>query len=375
MAFSVTGTITISDVRDGQSAPTIILSNENHTFPADQTGSLGTSATAITSVLGSFTSSFQVFVGGQAYTSTTDTTPGGTNYYIRTNPTVVQQGNATPDLTVNINRTTGVITVADAGTADVAGFSDTGAGSLSITLQIDIAGFTSPFTRVITLAKSLGGSAPITRVASSTQTVEYNGEGALITGQDDIVIQSEYVDGTGSVMWSYRQGGTGTFTTIDPAALPTGLTLQTFDSVAQAQITLTTAGYNTLLTTSGDYVTFRATRGQASDQITISRLQFGRDAIYVVVEVTSGSQILRSDTQEAVVRADVYQNGAILQPENDWTYLWSKDGTELTAINQADQTGATQGNNEGFNQRSLRIQGDGITDNSSNRFSVTVAQP
>ena len=76
-----------------------------------------------------------------------------------------------------------------------------------------------------------------------------------------------------------------------------------------------------------------------------------------------------------VIRADVYQAGTLLTPGGDWTYAWSKDGTLLTAGNQSEQTGATQVSGEGFNQRNLRIEGDGITDGGASRFTCRVIDP
>ena len=76
MAFNVTGVTTVTDVRDGISAPVVVLSNENHTFVADSSGAV--------SDLTGFQSDVQVFLGQTTYTSTSDAIPTGTNFRIGT---------------------------------------------------------------------------------------------------------------------------------------------------------------------------------------------------------------------------------------------------------------------------------------------------
>lgn len=99
----------------------------------------------------------------------------------------------------------------------------------------------------------------------------------------------------------------------------------------------------------------------------------GDDVISVDVSVVSGAAILRSDSDAVTIRADVYRGGSLLTP-GSWSYQWYKDGTALTAGNQASLTGATQGAGQGYDQQELRIEGDGITDGTSSLFKVTVIE-
>ena len=108
MAFDITGGITITDVRDGVSAPVVLLSNENHSFMAEQNGVVAGGD------LSGFSTEVQVWVGVQEYTSTSNATPAGAQFRIGT-PTV--SGANAANITVNVNRTTGIITIVDAGTS------------------------------------------------------------------------------------------------------------------------------------------------------------------------------------------------------------------------------------------------------------------
>lgn len=354
MAFTVTGVATVSDVRDGISPPTIYLTNENHTFVATATGDV----TDFTS----FFTDVQVFVGTTQYS------------YVASNPTGTQFTIGTPVVSVgdNLNvavSSAGRITVSDDGSQST-GFAHGDANNQAmVTIPVTVAGFTATFNRVISFSKSIGGSAPIIRISANTQTVEYDQNGAIARTANIVVsAQEENFNDPGTVTFTYRRGATGNFVALSG----TGITLN--NSVSPETATITPAAFNTLLG-SERTVTIRATRGTVFDQITIARVNDGEAAITVVVTTTSGSNVLRSDTEVVVLRADVYQSGTLLTPGNDWTYLWSKDGTALTSANQVAMTGITQQAGEGFNQRSLRIQGDGITDNGSSLFSVTVTDP
>ena len=146
--------------------------------------------------------------------------------------------------------------------------------------------------------------------------------------------------------FTYRTGGSGSFTTL----AGTGITID--NTISPETATITPAAYNTLLGNNRS-ITVRATRGTVYDQITIARVNDGAAAITVIVGVQSGSLVLRADTDTVTLRADVYRAGTVLTPGSDWTYAWSKDGTALTAGNQAAMTGAAQGAGQGFNQRQL----------------------
>ena len=355
MAFTVTGIATVSDVRDGISPPTIYLTNENHTFVATASG--------VVADLSGFSTSAQVFVGSSQYTYVASS-PSGTQFTYG-NPTV----SSGADLTVAVSGT-GVITITDAGTTNVDGFADAGGPTTAtISIPVTVSGFTSAFSRVISLSKALGGSAPLVRVEANTQTVLYSSAGAPATSDNIVVTANEInFESVGTVAFTYRSGATGAFAALSGA----GITID--NSGTPETATITPAAYNTLLG-SNRTVTIRATRGTVYDQITIARVNDGEAAITVVVSVTSGSLVLRSDSDSVVLRADVYQGGTVQTPGADWTYAWSKDGTALTSGNQATMTGATQQSGEGFDQRSLRIEGDGITDGTSSLFSVAVTDP
>ena len=103
--------------------------------------------------------------------------------------------------------------------------------------------------------------------------------------------------------------------------------------------------------------------------------QPGADAVTVTISTPTGTNILRSDTDVVVLSADVYKGGVLQTPDASWTYAWTKDITVLTAANQATETGATQGPGEGFDKRLLRVEGDGITDNTASVFSCVVTEP
>ena len=365
MAFSVTGVVTVTDVRDGETPPSVLLTNESHTFQATSEGVVADAT--------GFECEANVFVGTDVYTYTTNSSPTGSTFTIVGGSIAVQP--AGHDLSVTVSAT-GVITVSDTGSLSTGFLDADSVNNVTITVPVKIAGFAANVNKVITLSKSLGGFAPIIRIESNTQTVEYDQDGA-VARTDDIVITANELnfDSHANATWEYRAGSSGSFA----ALTGTGISITQSSGNADPEVaTITPAGFNTLLG-SNRTVTFRARRGGTTaaptfyDQITLARVNDGAAAISVVVAVTSGSTILRSDSDAVVLRADVYQSGTLLTP-GSWTYQWSKDGTNLTSANQSSLTGATQGASEGYDQRSLRIEGDGITDNTAALFAVTVTE-
>ena len=366
MAFSVTGVVTVTDVRDGVTPPSVLLTNESHTFAATAGG--------IIVDMSGFSCEAQVYVGTDAYTYTTNASPTGTTFTIVSGSIAVLPSNA--DLSVSVS-STGEITVSDGG-GSATGFDDDDTiNNVTITIPVKIAGISANINKVITLSKSLGGSAPLVRIESNTQTVEYDQEGD-IARTDNIVITANELNFNdhANATWEYRAGSSGAFSALSG----TGISISQSSSNDDPEVaTITPAAFNTLVGSSNRSITVRARRGGTStapqyyDQITIAKVFDGASAISVVISPTSGSTILRSDTDVVVLRADVYKSGTLLTP-GSWTYSWSKDGTVLTSANQATLTGATQQTGEGYNQRSLRVEGDGITDNTASLFSVTVTE-
>jgi len=367
MAFTVTGVTTISDVRDGVSPPTIYLTNENHTFVAD--------ASAAVSDLSGFSTSVQVFVGTTEYNyeaGSGQTT--GQNFRIGT-PTVTP---TSANITVSTS-SMGVITVSDANTSSTGFVDGNPVNEFTVSVPITVGGFgTTTINRLISFSKSIGGTAPIVRVESNTQTVEYDQTGSISRTANIVVTANEInFTSTAAVTWEYRAGATGAYSALSG----TGITLNTTDPETA---TITPAAFNTLLSTQRT-ITIRARRGgtitnpELYDQITIARVNDGEAAITVVITTTSGSNILKSETDSVTIRADVYQAGTLLTPQADWNYTWSKDGTTLTAANIAAMTGNA---NSGYVQggtptqsRSIVVEGDGITDNASALFACEVEDP
>ena len=366
MGFSVTGVSTVSDVRDGISPPTILLTNENHTFIANSDGSIMDFTGFSTEVL--------VLIGADDLTYTNGTPTAG-QFTIGTATVVPSNAN----LLVNVNSVTGVITISD-NAGLTTGFAHGNLiNSATISIPVTVFGFDNPFNRVISITKAIGGSAPFVRVASNTQTVEYDQDGMLVRSANiEIEAQDINFEDPGTITFTYRSGTTGSF-----VALPTtmGITITpitraTTDVPEVASIP--PAAFNTLLGTNR-VITFRATRGTVFDQITVARVNDGEAAVDVRIVPQSGSFILRQANQDVVLRADVYRSGNIVTPitsgAQTWTYLWSRGDTVLTSANQMSQTGSTQNSGEGFNQRLLRVNSDGITDGEAATFTCLVTEP
>ncbi len=378
MAFTVTGSATVSDVRDGVSPPTIYLTNENHTFVADADG--------IVADLTGFTTSVQAFVGSTAYQFQAGLSGNATGEFFRIHTPTVSGSNAA-NITVTVNQISGAITISDAGSSD-AGFVDgTDVNEFTVSVPVVVGGFgATSFTRTISFSKSIGGNAPITRIESNTQTVEYDQSGTIARTAAVICEGRFFNNDSGDITWEYRLGATGAFTTLVGVS---GVTFQMADGSTASDaaanrffMTLTAAGYNTLLSTSRS-ITFRVTRGGQRDQITVARVNDGEAAVTVIVRTTTGTNILKQETDEVDLTADVYVAGTLNTDTTGRTYLWAKDGVDLTAITAGNTTtaGTAAGTGViqpsaafGFDQKSLRISGAGIVDNASSLFSVTVTQ-
>lgn len=170
MAIS-TGSITLSDVVDGTNGTQAVVSNENHTFAANATGAVTT--------LSGFSSDFTIYVGTTKYTyANTNAAPGSGQWNFCNNAgnafgvgTLIFAGvggtgpvNLTGSATL-VNTTDARLTLL-AGTPTTDDFVSGGVNSptgVNISAGIAINGIVSgglAFTKITTLSKSVGGSAP-----------------------------------------------------------------------------------------------------------------------------------------------------------------------------------------------------------------------
>ena len=362
MAFSITGSVTVTDVRDGISAPTVLLSNENHTFVADAEG--------VIADFDSFSTTVTVFVGETSYTATTGS-PNANQFRILS---AVGTGDVDTDITV-----AGVVTLVDDDSPAAGSFQggDT-VNESQVTVTVEINGVTGNIARTVSLSKAIGGSAPIIRVEANTQTVSYdfvNDERDISRTANIVITATELnITESGNVVWTTSLDGAAFGTAL--ANIADQITLSSDDN--NNTLTITPAGWEVLIG-SGEVLTFRATKGMASDRVSVSVLRDGSPAITVDIVIASGSQFLRTDTSTVDLRADVLFGAETQTPGSDWTYRWRKGTTILTPTNIMSETGNA---NTGFEDqglaaasRTITVTGAGITDSESSQFSCEVVDP
>ena len=246
-------------------------------------------------------------------------------------------------------------------------------------MLIYVNGFTNAFTRTVSFSKAIGGNAPVVTVDSNAQLIEYafgSTNPRQPTSTFIIDANSENID-TGQFAWSYRIAGTtATPTVLNPASLPTGITITDSDSNDLNDIlTVTHQAYQNLATTNNG-VQFIATREMRRDSHSIYKNRDAAPATALRIDIVSGPGEYRNNLvgTDTVLEA-VISVGGTDQTGTEWTtglsgnFQWRKNGVNLTTGNLS----RTQQAGEGPTNYRIRINAGDITNGSQDRFDCTVS--
>ena len=321
MTFNVTGYITYSDVSDGSSPSAFVMSNENHPFAADSTGAVSTTERD------SFSSTAQVFVGINPYTSSTSSSPTGNTFYI-------VSAAATNSFVSSVDRDTGIITV-----TSIPGGTGAGNETSTITVVVKVAGIAVNISRSINLSKSIAGltggtgetgaAGKVVRVTTPRNVFTF-ANGATISTNTNIVLTATSSGSftATSFAWTYSVNSAAAVS-LNPLSLPTGYTFST-TTTTNDTLTVTPSGF-----ANSDTVALTTTRDSQFDILTLSKLEAaapGADAITCQVIPLSGSTTFRNNGgTDSVARADIYIGGVLQDSafHAALTYQWHKNGTNV----------------------------------------------
>ena len=219
---TLTGAISIADLVDGLAGASIVGSNEVHTFIATPEGMITSTE------LAAYSNTYTVYVGTdvRTFNNTLGGTPGASTWRYSATPTVSPSGH---DLTVNINSSTGALTLTDG--SGSTGFADSDAiDSITITatILVNIAGTsTGTYTKVINLTKAKGGNARVTRMVPNKQTFEYARGASAVKDtafSNSLELDSQFYNFTSTdadPVWTYQANDDSTATTISQSGSTT----------------------------------------------------------------------------------------------------------------------------------------------------------
>lgn len=348
---TITGSISLSDLIDGSTGASIVFTNESHTFPATADGEVSTSD------LGSFSSEVAVFGGANEFGFQAATTVPATGMYSILQSAITFTSGA--DLTAAIS-TLGVITVSDSAGSST-GFVDAGTTidsvSMTVPIRVNIDGTTVVYNRVISFAKAKGGSAKTIRVTASRQSVEYAfGSSTPKSTESALTFLADFqnfADGDAAATWSFSTGGSATFNPITGA---TG----SISGTQNSTLGVTTAQFDTALATNR-VVTYRVTRDNRTDQVSVAQLVDAEGGYNVIITVTDGSTVFKnnSTTARTTLRADIYRGGVLITPTS---YAWRKNGVTFTPSVSGQTLVA----------RSIILGAADVEDNGTDQFSCEV---
>jgi hypothetical protein len=322
---TATAAITLTDLKDGQDSVTAFLTNENHTFVANDAG------TVQPETISSFSSFVKVFVGGTEQTYEAGTTPQSGKFGIGT----LSSSSAGWEFTVSSSGEieADAIGVANYNVVTVPVYYNTGTVN-SFSLQLTV-------NRV-----QDGAGGTVINLTPSSQMFSADANGNMLPSQNnsDLVIDvtgnpgalsyETSIDGAAFVSQtatSNSPGGIAGYDTDGAGTYSTGSIPNTLSSGARLLIKKENLGSNVATLTvrvSG------ATAGK--DAVTFAKVRSGAGAVYVNVVPSNG--IFRNNSGDPITAvATVYDantgnevvdtgEGNLPRVEYDWEYL---DGTQV----------------------------------------------
>jgi len=324
----IRGYITISDVSDGRGGITLVLSNENHTFPATQEGVVADAART------AFDCRVEVYVETTRYRYESgsgnptasgrwklgEITPGS-----GTTAQVTPESGATPryvDITLTKSGNTGFFQ---------GGNSSPDTLTIEVPILINIGGNVVSASRTITLAKAKGGSASLLQLIVTAFMIAAEANRTAKTPNATIIMTAalENIPGTDDVTWEYRASPSDNWAAL-PAHVPasgddpaTG-----FERSGDREVTIMGPHreFIALMGTSGRNVEIRASLQGREDVSSVALVFDGEAGLSEVAVrlIPRGSTILRNSqaTSTVTVDAKLFFKGAEVPAAAISGYQW-----------------------------------------------------
>ena len=387
---TITGSITISDLLDGVTGISVILSNESHTFIADADGKINT--TGDDNQL-NYDTDIMVFAGADEYTYTTAASLTSAETW-RINGTIT----FTPDVTISDLSATVTAVASPAVHANLTlfdlatdgrdnGFVDANTTTDSVVMSVPIQALVPVMggpsrlinvVKTVSLTKAKGGDAKIMRLTASNQSIEYAfaSETPKVFDPVQQVVFTATTLNFGAdpeaVTWTKSING-GTFSAV---AATEGTQSGTDNKILTVSATQFDNAINQV--SEAAYVTYRATAESVFDQVTVFLLRDAEGGYQVLIEVTEGVQVFKNDptydaddmTTYCDLQAGIFRGGIDISTDSSVSYQWQVNG--VNAVLGTNISLSPQPSGYGVTERKIRIIADDVSDNGTDRFSNAV---
>ena len=324
MARTARGAATLIDVQDGTNPITAFLTNENHTFAAESTGTISADS------ISGFSSQIVAFVGDTQATYSASTATPNTFRITGIAYSGTSTGWGTPTFTSG-----GVISIPSISTTAVSTASAVVTFSVTNSLGNPVPGLTQTISLSI-VKEGTGGA--IIEMTATRQNFLADNSGTLNAGQDDIIlgvetqglvgnlVVSTSVDGAAFATQSATGNGVGGVSAFDVdssgSVETTGSLPNTFERLAISQTNLGSA----------DTLTVRVAGAGAggTDSISIFKVRDGAEgasAIIVSVDSNNGLIFRNSAGADKVLTATVFDADDGTQISAGNVYTWTRSGS------------------------------------------------
>jgi hypothetical protein len=367
MATTAQGYVTVSDITDGLPTIAVIQTNENHTFPANDLG------TVLSADRTAFSNEIIVLSGTDQLTYVT-TLPTTGQFRVTVDTINGTAPGSFTDLTTTLTATASKPKIDASGNtvnvvlaASVISTSVT-VKSFIVKLKVEVFRLGEVVTLYTntTLSKALGGTAHSITVSSSRQNFVF--QDAFATAplptsgslNSDIFMNAIYngPDIT-NITWQKNINGDGTtFVAL------TGATT----SPTSSSKTITTADFPA----SQQFMTIKVSKAGVEDKISIFRTDRGQANFYIVPEVTAGSLTLKNNSGSVSIVARVYKGGVEVTPLTGWSFVWKNGSTDIST---SPPSGVTVANNDSGTKAKITINASYIADGTSITLNVTGTGP
>jgi hypothetical protein len=296
---TATAAITLTDLADGQSSVSAFLTNENHTFAANDAGVVSDATRR------DFSCNVKVFVGGSAQTFTTGTPSAG--------QFTIGSISAVSGWEFQVSQTNGFDigggVTKDAGTiyADAVGVPSS--ASIVVPVTYNNNGTVGSFNLELSVNRIQDGAGgTVIKMVPSSQMFSANADGELLSGQSASTILFDIAGNPGELSYetsldgapfqsqtatSADAGGISGFDNDASGAFSTGTLPNNLNSNARLEIQPSNLG------DSAETLSVRVSGEQGKDAVTFAKVRAGRAAVYVEV-TANGPTVFRNNSGDPV---------------------------------------------------------------------------
>jgi hypothetical protein len=375
------GAVTIVDINDGSNPISAVLTNQNHTFPANENGTVTTATRNL------FSTGAIVYIGNVLATLSTTATLANNTYRIKPVGTTTSDTRVTSGTgwTISVNSNTGLLTVTAVPTTNVTSC------TVAVIIEYKDPTQTSKGTIELTLTLSRvneGAGGSVVNLSATSQTFFADFGGAFLsTGNSDIIVGIETGGSPGAQTYEVSQNG-NSFVAVTTASDTIG-GIKGFDEDLTGNFTQT----GTISTTSdrllisksnlgtNDTYTIKVSGANGGvDVVTIMKVREGdKGAASINVSITSstGGTVFKNNSGTSKTLSVVVtdsKDGTTLTPTS---YQWLKNGVQINVTSSSTRTVVSTGGEaaNGAAYPTIIVGPEDVTDNSAEEFSCIVTVP